>query len=117
VAGTPKNKASDFTGRQRDAAQKANAEEQARRADEISMATRAAADSLENDVVDLSNPSAPVTVEEVEVELAEKEAIIRVNEDLDMTYGDERYDLKVGPKYKVPQHVADHLDEKGLLWH
>ena len=117
MAGTPKTRASDFTGRQREKAAKAHAEEQQERANEMSMATAKAQVALENDVIDLSVPNLPVTVEEVEVELAEKEAIIRVNEDLDMSFGSDRYDLKVGPKYKVPQHIADHLEEKGLLWH
>ena len=116
MAGTPKSRASDFTGRQRDAASKANAEEQARRQTEMSMATAAAAEAEATEVVDLT-VAQPTVLEEVEVELAEKEAIIRVNEDLDMTFGAERYEMKVGPKYKVPQHVADWLEEKGVVWH
>lgn len=113
---TPKAKASDFTGRQREAAQKANAEEVARRQTEMSMATQAAAEAEANEVVDLTVNTAPV-LEEVEVELAEKETIIRVNEDIDMTFASDRYEMKVGPKYKVPQHVADWLDERGVVWH
>lgn len=116
MAGTPKTRASDFTGRQRDKAIKDNAEELARRSQEMSMATQAAAEAEANEVVDLT-VAQPLVLEEVEVELAEKETIIRVNEDIDMTFANDRYEMKVGPKYKVPQHVADWLDEKGVVWH
>jgi len=116
VAATPKSRSSDFTGRQRDKAIKENQEELARRANEMSMATAAAAVAEATEVVDLT-VAQPVVLEEVEVELAEKETVIRVNEDLDMTFAGDRYEMKVGPKYKVPQHVADWLEERGVIWH
>lgn len=113
---TPKSRASDFTGRQRDAGIKAHAEDLAARATEMSMASAAAAQAEATEVVDLT-VAQPITVEEVEVELTAQETLVRVNEDIDMTFGGESYDMKVGPKYKVPQHIAEHLEEKGLLWH
>lgn len=116
MAATPKSRASDFTGRQRDAAIKENAAELARRQNEMSMATVAAAEAEANEVVDLTLAQ-PVVLEEVEVELAEKETVIRVNEDIDMTFAGDRYEMKVGPKYKIPQHVADWLEERGVIWH
>ena len=116
MAATPKSRSSDFTGRQRDKAIKENQEELARRANEMSMATAAAAVAEATEVVDLT-VAQPVVLEEVEVELAEKETVIRVNEDLDMTFAGDRYEMKVGPKYKVPQHVADWLEERGVIWH
>lgn len=116
-------KASDFTGREREKLQKDHAEELARRADEISMATIAAEEAASNSVTDLTaNPSKPViidSVEEVEINLSEATVIIRVNEDVeDMTFGvGNNYTFKAGQKYKVPRNVADHLEEKGYIWH
>lgn len=44
--------------------------------------------------------------------------VIRVAVDLeDVTIGaGNQYTFRRGKKYKVPKHVADHLEEKGLLW-
>lgn len=108
--------ASDFTGRQREAAVKAEVEAQTDRTNQLSMATAKAAQALETEVVDVTG-FAPVTVEEVEVSVSEQEVVIRVNEDLNPTIGAKSYSFKVGQKYKVPKTVADHLEEKGVLWH
>lgn len=108
--------ASDFTGRQREQQIKDASEAQAARANEISMASTIAAERLETEVVDVTG-FAPIAVEEVEVSLSEQEVIIRVNEDLNPTIGAKSYSFKVGQKYKVPKSVADHLEEKGVLWH
>lgn len=45
--------------------------------------------------------------------------VIRVNTTLeDVTIGQGNlYSFKEGEKYRVPSHVADHLEEKGLVWH
>lgn len=44
---------------------------------------------------------------------------IRVNSDLEqVTIGaGNHYTFKEGEKYRVPAAVADHLEEKGLVWH
>lgn len=108
--------ASDFTGRQREQQVKDAAEAQSARANEITMASASAAAKLETEVVDVTG-FAPLAIEEVEVSLSEQEVIIRVNEDLNPTIGAKAYTFKVGQKYKVPKYVADHLEEKGVLWH
>lgn len=49
----------------------------------------------------------------------EATAIIRVNEDLDnVTIGaGNHYSFEMGVRYRVPLHVALHLEEKGYVWH
>jgi len=117
-----KAKVTDVTGRQREALLAANAEALAERANEISMATQARAHKDETEVVDLTqNPENPTVIDEVEsvgVRLADDQVVIRVAENLDMvTIGaGNNYSFQVGKKYKVPKHVATHLQEKGYLY-
>lgn len=116
-------KANDFTGRERARLQKEHAEELSLRAEQMSMATAAAAADAANSITDLTGrPDAPVvidSVEEVEINVSEAVVVIRVNEDIDeMTLGvGNNYTFKAGQKYKVAKHVADHLEEKGYIWH
>ena len=121
MAAAPKTRASDLTGRNREKLQKEHAEEIARRADEISTATAAQAEADANSVTDLTGTTPVVvdSVEEVEASLSESTVVIRVNEDIDdMTLGvGTLYTFKMGQKYKVPKAVADHLEEKGFVWH
>jgi len=117
-----KAKVTDVTGRQREQLIKDQATEQARRAEELSMVNAVEAVRLETETIDLSTkPEAPTVIDEVEsvgVNLADDTTVIRVAEDLDMvTIGaGNHYSFKVGQKYKVPKHVADHLKEKGYLY-
>ena len=116
-----KAKVTDVTGRQREEQLKAVAEEQARRATEITMATQAQVYKDETEVVDATTPSPVATVidevEPVGVSLSDDYEIIRVAEDIQsMTIGaGNNYDFKAGKKYKVTKHVAAHLREKGYL--
>lgn len=79
------------------------------------------ADELMRRTVDTSN--APVRqamdLGVQEVGRSEQTAVIRVNEDLpDMTFGvGNHYSFEVGKQYRVPKDVADHLEEKGYVWH
>lgn len=117
-----KAKVTDVTGRQREALLEANAEALAERANEISLATQTKAHKDETEVVDLTQkPEAPTVLDEVEsvgVSLADDQVIIRVAENLDMvTIGSgNHYSFQAGKKYKVPKHVAAHLQEKGYLY-
>lgn len=45
--------------------------------------------------------------------------VIRVNADIEqMTLGvGNHYNFEAGSRYRVPIHVARHLEEKGLVWH
>lgn len=121
MAAAPKTRAADLTGRNREKLQKEHAEEIARRAEEISTATAAQAEADANSITDLTqgNPVIVDSVEEVEASLTENTVVIRVNEDIeDMTLGvGTLYTFKMGQKYKVPKAVADHLEEKGMVWH
>jgi len=117
-----KAKVADTTGRQREQLIKEQAEEQARRSEEITMATAVAKEKLDNEVVDLSTPQAvPTVIDEVEsvgVDLADNTTVIRVAEDLDMvTIGaGNNYSFKAGQKYRVSKSVARHLQDKGYLY-
>lgn len=116
-----KAKVSDVTGRQREEQLKAVAEQQAARANEISMATQAKAYEAEVSVTDLTvNPEAPTVLDEVEsvgVSLADDQVVIRLAENLDqMTFGaGQYYSFEAGKKYKVSKALAAHLEEKGYV--
>jgi hypothetical protein len=116
-----KAKVTDFTGRQREELLKANAEEVAKRAAEMSIASQVEAERLEKETIDLTTGPVPTVIDEVEslgVESADETTVIRVAEDLDfVTIGvGNNYSFKAGQKYKVPRNVAAHLEEKGYLY-
>jgi hypothetical protein len=116
-----KAKASDFTGRQRDAAAALAAEEQNKAAQAQAAASAEAAYKAENEVVDATKPNAAFAVVVDEIKSAapkgEKTVTIRVAEDIEsMTLGaGNYYSFKTGQKYDVTQDVADHLEAKGYL--
>lgn len=115
-----KAKATDFTGRQREALQKQYAEEQANRANEMSLATAEAAYKAEHEVLDGTRPNRmeTVVVEDIKKTTADKDTVvIRVSEDIDsMTLGAGKfYSFKAGQKYEVTPAVAAHLEAKGYL--
>lgn len=117
-----KTRPGDLTARQVEEANKKRDEEQAARKEELSMASAAEKEIKENEIVDMSGekPAAPKSGDDVEieeVEVAQKFATIKVNEDIDMTFAGTAYKMEVGRQYKVPQHVADWLEEKGIVWH
>lgn len=117
-----KTKPTDVTGRQREKLIKENAEELARRSEEMSIATAVDNVRKETEVTDLSvNPALPTIIDDVEdlgVTTADDATIIRVAEDLDfVTIGvGQHFSFKAGQKYKVAKHVAEHLREKGYLY-
>jgi hypothetical protein len=116
-----KAKVTDVTGRQREEQIKANAEALAARANEMSMATASQQYKDETEVTDLTIPSAPTVIDEIEsvgVSLADDHVVVRVAENIDqMTIGaGNNYSFETGKKYKVSKHVADHLREKGYLY-
>lgn len=116
-----KAKVTDVTGRVREQMIKDSAEALAARANEISLATATQEYKDATEVVDLSTPSAPTVIDEVEsvgVSLADDSVIVRVAEDIEMmTVGaGNHYSFQTGKKYKVPKHVAAHLQEKGYLY-
>jgi hypothetical protein len=112
-------KASDFTGRQRDAlAQKAQ-EEQQNAANNMAMATMEANVKAETETIDATVPSRPTTVvvDDIKTVGAEANVTIRVSETVEsMTLGaGNLYNFEAGKKYVVTKDVADHLDAKGYL--
>lgn len=129
----------DHTGAQRDKLEKEHSEELERRAQELGMATQAAQQASE-EVVDYSNGTEAVrelSVDELGLAPAPDEAVVvggdepmivdsgdrsvevRINTNLeDVTIGaGNNYNFKEGGRYRVPLSVAQHLEEKGYVWH
>lgn len=111
----------DHTGRAKEKAQKKNAEELAKRKDEITLAEAEEKVRLENEVFDPLMPEEPLVLDEVQevgVTLADNTVIIRTIVDIEeMTFGvGNTYTFKQGVKYKVPTHVADYLEQLGYIW-
>ena len=115
---TARKPAGDLTGRQ---AEKLAAERDAEakeRAKTMATATIVAEAEKSNTVIDLTAKPAPV-VEEQPVVVEEAPREIRVNTNLtDIVIGQGNYlTFEVGVPYRVPAFVANHLEEKGLIWH
>lgn len=120
-------KAGDYTGNLRAQQQKALAKELNERKDEISLATRAEAEAIETETIDVTgrNASVPTVIDEVE-ELSDGDdegtyEVIRVAEDVeDATIasheGIRTYTFQQGRKYRVPENVAFVLRERGLIY-
>jgi hypothetical protein len=71
-----------------------------------------------NAVEELAEPKPDPSAPKLERDPNEK-VIIRVNCDLEevtLGYGN-TVSFKEGGRYRVPRWMADHLDEKGLVWH
>ena len=81
----------DATGRAAEQAAKKNAKALQDRKDEISIAAQVEAETLENNVFDPTNATAPIVLDEIEnvgVSTANNSVIIRTITDIDdMTYG------------------------------
>ena len=111
-------KATDYTGRQREALAKEFAEEQSKRAGEMSLATAEAQFKAENEVID-ANRLTTIVVDEIKTTGAagNDTVVIRVTDDIEnMTLGaGTSYTFKVGNKYSVTKDVAAHLQEKGYV--
>lgn len=74
------------------------------------------------DLTQGGNGVGPAPVVEVQPEMVTVgggDKVIRVNTKLeDVTIGQgNHYTFEEGKRYKVPAHVAAHLEEKGYIWH
>lgn len=131
-----KPKAGDATGRQKAALEAEQAEALAKRQEEMTMVNQQVIVETQNAVFDPKSgekvaesdedAGAPAVeskdgeVVDLGVETVESdEVVIRVNETLtNVTIGAGTFfNFDEGKKYKVPRHVARHLEEKGYLWH
>lgn len=115
-----KAKPTDATGVMREKLMADNADAQAERAAQMSMATAQAKVQLETEVIDATVPDRQTVVVDASVTVGKKDDAtveIRVIEDIEnMTLGvGNNYSFKAGQKYKVTKHVAQHLKEKGYL--
>lgn len=73
-------------------------------------------DDVEDAVADFTPARPHLRVQKVE--RSEKHLVIRVNADLDPTIGQgpkSQWHFKRGKRYRVPEHVAFHLHEKGYV--
>lgn len=114
-------KPTDATGVARSKAIKANADELARRQEELSTIAAAEAEAMKTEV---RNPKIDAPAEvvdevvEVGVELADNTRIVRLIAPIEMmTWGQgNEYSFEAGVKYKVPADLADHLEDLGYLY-
>lgn len=108
-----RKRAGDLTGIRNEELAKSHAEELALRQKELTtIQTSNDLDKL--NPVDLSGPNS-ATVEGVEVKRAKRR--VRALADVDATIGvGNNYSLEEGRTYDLPAAVADHLEEKGLVW-
>ena len=115
----------DATGRAAEEAAKKNADELAKRKEEISIARAAEEELLETAVFDPKKPDTPILIDEIEevgVSLKNDKVVIRVHHDIeDMTYGvingtPQSYTFKANVKYSVPRDLAAYLQNLGYLW-
>lgn len=113
-------KPTDATGMARAKAIKENADELARRQEELSTIAAAEAEAMKNEVRD-PKVDAPLEVidevVEVGVELADNTRVVRLIAPIElMTWGQGNdYSFEAGVKYKVPADLADHLESLGYL--
>jgi hypothetical protein len=114
----------DFTGRQKQVLAEQAAEQRAKRADEISMIDAQARVAKEQPIqLDSTGREVPREADVSDqnpapVQVAPEFATIRVNCDLEkVTIGQgNNFDFAEGQVYRVPYHVALHLDALGYIW-
>lgn len=115
----------DATGRAAELAAKRNAEELAKRKEEISISRAAEEELLETAVFDPKKPDAPILIDEIEevgVAVNNDKVVIRTHHDIeDMTFGvingtPQSYTFKAGVKYSVPKQLAAYLEGLGYTW-
>jgi Icc-related predicted phosphoesterase len=124
VANKP-NSPQDATGRAAEMAAKRNAEELAKRKEEISLSRAAEEELLQTGVFDPKAPDQPVLIDEIEevgVSVNNDKVIIRTISDIDeMTYGvingtPQNYNFKANVKYSVPRDLANYLSQLGYTY-
>lgn len=116
---TARKRPGDFTGRQTEELQKANAEELKKRAEEISLMAEVEADENAKPIDYTNGPSPKADeLEVVEPELLAPTRTIIPNTNLEsVTFGaGNHYTFEEGRKYTVSRELAEHLSGKGLLW-
>jgi len=109
----------DFTGRQTEKLAAEHAEEQAAKAETVSMVT-AKAVAANREVVDYSGKSAVEEAEDGTTITVDAPSVkVRVNSTIEMlTFGHgNHYDFEEGREYSVSPALAAHLESKGLVWH
>ena len=111
----------DYTGRQRAKLEAEHAEVIRAREDQIAMVQASAQAEIDDTIHDVVGERQVQELNEAgEVVYVEAPArTIRVNANIEqMTFGAGNiYDFKEGGQYRVPAHVADHLEELGYVWH
>lgn len=116
----------DYTGKMKAKLQAEHADELSKRENEIALINQQQQDFRERTTVDLTK-GGPIILDGDDVQTLQSDdeldeaqhRTIRVNQDIEqMTIGaGTSYDFVTGQKYRVPVHIANHLEEKGLVWH
>jgi hypothetical protein len=108
----------DFTGRKTEQLAAEHADEQAAKAEQVSMVT-AKAVAANREVVDYTKAVVTKADDGTPVVVDAPSVRVRVNSTIEMlTFGHgNNYDFEEGREYEVPKTLADHLESKGLLWH
>lgn len=114
-------KPTDATGVARAKAIKENADELARRQDELSTIAAAEAEAIKTNVYDpkVDAPTEVVDeVVEIGADLANNSRVVRLIAPIElMTWGQGNdYSFEAGVKYKVPADLAEHLESLGYLY-
>lgn len=124
MANTPTSP-QDATGRAAEKAAKQNAEELAKRKEEIALSRATEEELLETAIFDPKQPEKPILIDEIEevgVGLKNEKVVIRTITDIeDMTYGvingtPQSYTFKANVKYSVPKDLAIYLANLGYTW-
>lgn len=114
----PTKRPADMTGRQAEILAEKAIQDGLNRDKELSLLTLKA-EAEKSEVHDLTEKPTVEIAEPVAVVVDEKPVTIRLNSTLEKVtvgYGTS-YDFNEGESYRVPKHVADHLESKGYVWH
>lgn len=107
----------DFTGRQREKAAAAAAEEIAKRNGQIATTIQVELDRADSDVFDPATQESLGEYQSVQLDLPPETVVIRVLEDIeDMTFGAGTHlTFEAGKKYTVSKDLADYLASLDML--
>jgi hypothetical protein len=112
----------DVTGRQAEEATAKAIEDEQLKAEALTMVTAQHEKEIDEGVVDYTSGGVDPDADRAEVAQPKQRPVdapvtVRVNETLmNCRIGHNFYNFEAGRQYNVPGFVADHLEEKGLLW-
>lgn len=113
----PRKRAGDLTGNQSQELQDKHAKELKSKQSKLTMIQQEA-EEAKQEPVDLTGNSKRTTGEgDSKVTIKNAKRRVRALADIEATIGaGNQYNLEEGRTYDLPSDVADHLQEKGLVW-